>query len=84
MEILKKISDDGAQIFFVTSRDKENIHQFKEVLERFSIKYEKIIWGCNHSQRVIVNDFAPTNPYPSCKSISIPRNGDLSKYLSEE
>ena len=84
MRTLKKLSDEGAQIFFVTSRDKENIEQFKKILKKFSIKYEKIIWGCNHSQRVIVNDFAPTNPFPSCKSISIPRNGKLSGYVSND
>ena len=27
------------------------------------------------------NDFANTNPYPSCNAISIPRNGNIEDYF---
>ena len=35
----------------------------------------------NHSPRVIVNDFANTNPFPSCNAISMPRNGNIEDYF---
>ena len=55
--------------------------QFKKTLSEYNIKYKTIISGCNHAQRILVNDFAPTNPYPSCKAISIPRNSLLNPYI---
>ena len=36
--------------------------------------YKALIMGLNHSERVIVNDFSDSNPYPSCSAINIPRN----------
>ena len=32
--------------------------------------------GLNHSKRIIINDYANSNPYPSCDSINIKRNSD--------
>ncbi len=37
--------------------------------------------GMNHAARVVVNDFAPTNPYPSGLAVTFPRNGNLKEYL---
>ena len=81
IRILKQLSDNGAQIIFTTARTDEYLEKFKNLLFEENIKYKSIITGCNHSQRVIVNDFAPTNPYPSCDSISIPRNSCLGDYI---
>ena len=33
-----------------------------------------LVMGLPHCQRVIINDFARSNPYPSCSAINIPRN----------
>ena len=81
LKILEKLSDEGAQIFCTTSRSDRYIKRFKELLNERGIKFEKVITDCHHSQRVIVNDFAPTNPYPSANSISIPRNSLLKDYI---
>jgi len=81
IDTLKELSDSGAQIIFTTARPKDYIDKFKKLLLENKIKYKEIITDCNHSQRVIVNDFAPTNPYPSCNSISVPRNCSLGDYL---
>jgi len=82
IEILKHLSDEGHQIIFTTSRSKDALQFFKEMLDSRGIKYKQIITDCYHSQRIIVNDFASTNPYPSCKSISVPRNCILKEYIS--
>jgi CMP-2-keto-3-deoxyoctulosonic acid synthetase len=81
IDSLKRLSDSGAQIIFTTARSQKNLSKFKKLLADNNIKYKDIIADCYHSQRVIVNDFAPTNPYPSCDSISIPRNSNLGDYL---
>ena len=38
--------------------------------------------GLPHCKRVIINDFAKSNPYPSCEAINLPRNFDnLAEFL---
>jgi len=81
VSVLKKLSDEGHQIIFTTSRDKEASAVFIDFLKERNIKFKDIICDCNHSQRIIVNDFANTNPFPSCTSISIPRNSFLENYI---
>ena len=82
MECLKEKSDAGAEIIFVTSRTEEYLKDFKEFIAEYGIIYKIIISGCNHSQRVLLNDFAPTNPYPSCEAISVPRNSLIKEYIN--
>ena len=79
--ILKKLSDRGNQIIFMTARPEEHLIEFKKYLKEHNIKYKTIIADCNHSKRIIINDFAPTNPYPSCEALSIKRNDNLGEYL---
>ena len=57
------------------------VDAFKEFLDARDIRYKQIVTDCFHSQRIIINDFAPTNPYPSCQAISIPRNSLLGDYI---
>ena len=72
----------GNEIIFMTSRPKNYIESIKEYFKQENINYKTIITDCNHSQRIIINDFAPTNPFPSCDAISVKRNGILSEYIS--
>jgi hypothetical protein len=40
--------------------------------------------NCNHGRRFLVNDHAPSNPYPSAVAISIERNSaKLPDYLKD-
>ena len=79
--VLKKMSDEGNEIIFMTARDEKYVSRFREYLKDKNISYKTIITSCNHAQRIIVNDYAASNPYPSCESISIKRNGSLGDYL---
>jgi len=80
INILKKLSDNGNEIIFMTARPEEHLNQFRDLMKELKINYKTIITSCNHSKRIIVNDFAPTNPYPSCESLSIKRNDNLANY----
>ncbi len=52
-------------------------------LDKFGIPFDNLIMGLPHCQRILINDFANSNPYPSCSAINIPRNSnDLDKYLN--
>ena len=81
VSLLKDLSDAGHQLIFTTSRSEDALGPFVDMLNANNIKYKEIISGCFHSQRIIINDFAPTNPYPSCRSVSIPRNSLLKEYM---
>lgn len=53
----------------------------KELNEK-GVMYDELITGLPHCKRVIINDFAKSNPYPSCEAINIPRNSDnLKEFL---
>ena len=81
VQLLKRLSDEGHQLIFTTSRSQWAVDGFKQFLDERKIRYKQIVTDCYHSQRVIINDFAPTNPYPSCQAISIPRNSLLGDYI---
>lgn len=78
---LKKLQDNGADIIITTSRDDSFRDFIQESLNSFGLKPKCIITGLNHSKRILINDFANTNTYPSAEAISIPRNALLDLYL---
>lgn len=83
LDIVKKMFEQGGQIVITTSRSEQYREKILHFFEDRNIKIHALVMDCHHSRRVIINDFAPTNPYPSCEAVNIPRNGDLSAYLEE-
>ena len=81
IKAVKKLYDTGAQIIITTSRGEKHLSEFKKVLKKFGITPHAFVTNCNHAPRILVNDFAPTNPHPSCTAINVPRNGSLETYL---
>ena len=53
-------------------------------LERLNIPYDDIIFGLVHGRRIVINDYARTNPFKSCDAINIKRNSDDLKEMLEE
>jgi hypothetical protein len=81
VRVLKRLSDDGHEIVFMTSRTEEFLGKFREFLGERGIHFKTIVSGCFHGKRIIVNDFAASNPYPSCEALAIRRNDLLEQYL---
>lgn len=81
MQTIKKLQDKGGQIIITTSRPEKYRKDLEEILAQNGIKPYCIIMGMNHASRVIINDFAPTNPYPSAVAISLPRNSLIGEYV---
>ena len=48
----------------------------EKLLQKNSIKYHDIIFNLPHGKRVIINDFAISNPYKSCEAVNISRNSN--------
>lgn len=81
VEVIKNLQNKGGQIIITTARKEEFRKDLEKILNDVGIKPYAILMGLNHSTRVIINDFAPTNPYPSCVAISLPRNANLKEYF---
>lgn len=82
VELFKQLYDEGAQIVVTTSRGKEYEESIRAFFASRGIKIHAIVCGCNHAGRIIINDFAASNAYPSCQAISIPRNAILKDYFN--
>ena len=72
---INELYDSGkAQVVITTSRKRGYKKETKSQLERIGLKYHKIIFDLFHCKRYIINDYAKSNPYPSCEAINIKRN----------
>lgn len=81
MQTIKKLQDNGAQIVITTSRPEEFRESLLKILNENGIYPYAMLMGMNHAARVVINDFAPTNPYPSGMAITLPRNNLIKEYL---
>ena len=55
---------------------------YESSLDRLNIKYHDIIFDLLHCKRVLINDFASTNSFPTSVGINIPRNNNnLKEYF---
>ncbi len=82
-EHLRKLLKEGAQLVITTARPEEYREKILCLLRKQDIHPVAVITGLNHAPRYLINDFAPTNPFPSARALSIPRNGRLSDYLTK-
>ncbi|WP_131455724.1 hypothetical protein [Synechococcus sp. BS56D] len=82
IKILKNLVDRGNSLVLTTSRPEALRDMTHQQLISAGLSYNQLIMGLNHAPRLLINDFADSNPYPSASSISIPRNSSLASYLS--
>ena len=64
------------RIILVTSRLEKFRDATLKQLELYGVMYDQILFGMLHASRVVINDYAPTNPYPSAECVNIPRNAE--------
>lgn len=76
VEFLRQLSAKGAQIVFVTARPERYREKTEAALRELGLSWHAAIFGVQHARRVLVNDFAASNPYPSAMAINIPRDED--------
>ena len=80
LQVLKKLYKHGAKIIITTARTEEFECIIRELLSEYDITPHAIVMNLPHSARVLINDYAPSNPYPSARAINLSRDG-LLKYL---
>lgn len=76
VETVRKLLNSGAQIVFMTARPESYRQKTEDALTALGLRWHAIIFGLNHTRRFLVNDFAPSNPFPSAVAINLPRNED--------
>jgi len=76
VDILQKYLLDGAEIIFISARPKIWFEQTRAMLNNLGFANCQLLIGLHHSKRILINDFAPSNPYPSAIAININRNSN--------
>ncbi len=77
VECLQKLyAKERTKIVLVTSRAERYRDVTVGQLLMFNIPYDHLLLGMLHSQRILINDFAATNPYPTATAINLHRNSD--------
>jgi dTDP-glucose pyrophosphorylase len=68
--------DRGCQIIFTTSRSHKWIAETMKMLDNLGFRDYRLLMDLHHARRVLINDYAPTNPYPCAVAINIRRDDD--------
>lgn len=85
VEAVRKLISSGAQIVFMTARPDAYRVKTEDSLRSLGLSWHQIVFGVNHARRVIINDFAPSNPYPSAVALNLPRNSDtLAAFIEQK
>lgn len=77
VKLINELYEKGNRIILTTARRDEWSAITHNQMKEIGLKYHKIVFECGGGRRILINDFAPTNPYPSAEAISIERNGSL-------
>lgn len=67
----------GCKIVFCTARPRKFEEITRTMLDELGFKDCILIMEVNHSKRILVNDYAHSNPYPSAEAVNIKRDADI-------
>ena len=73
---LKQMHDDGAYFMFVSSRPGYTEEKVREFLIDTGFVNFNVMLDVPHGERILINDYSNSNPYPSATAINVPRNSD--------
>lgn len=75
VEALRRVAATGrVQIILTTARSRYDARQTYAEMDAAGVPYSQIIFGLPHARRVLINDFAATNAYPSAEAVNIVRD----------
>lgn len=75
---INELYSSGQTIILMTSRPEYMRYETECMLAADNVHHHQLVMGVNHGQRVIVNDYASSNPYPSAVAVNIKRDsGEL-------
>ena len=75
VKYLQELYNKGrTKIILTTARKYSSKEKTIAQLKKYNIPYDKIIFDLYHTKRILINDFATTNPFPTAVSINLNRN----------
>jgi hypothetical protein len=81
---LRDWQENGAQFIFMTSRPEIYREKTQNALSRLGLIAHALVMDCRHGRRLLVNDHAASNPFPSAVGISLQRDTpSLADYLRD-
>ena len=84
VDTLREWQDRGAQLIIVTARPEQYRAKTERLLADLGLKAHALIMDCRHGRRLLINDHASSNPYPSAVGISVQRDSPgLADYLKD-
>jgi hypothetical protein len=85
IDAVNALYDTGkVEVIITTSRTEAIREATFAQMERIGIRYHQIIFGLVHGRRIVINDYANTNPFKSCDAINIRRDSDDLREMLEE
>ena len=83
LEVLRQLQEhQPVEIIITTARPETERNRLLQKLENAGLRVKDCLMGLPHGQRILVNDFASTNTYPTATAVNIPRNSEnLEAYL---
>lgn len=63
-------------LVLTSSRPESEIEYTISTLKSCGLKVDNCLFGLPHARRMLINDFSPTNPYPSAIAINLERNAE--------
>lgn len=80
--VLLEEMNRGCKIVFVTARPKKYEEITRNILNNLGFHRYELLMNIHHTKRVLINDFAKTNPYPSAVAINLKRDdNNLRDYI---
>lgn len=79
IDAIKREIGRGCKVIFCTARSKEYETITRLMLNDLGFKSCELIMNVHHSKRILINDFANTNRFPSAGAINLPRDSDTLK-----
>lgn len=84
VETLHKYMSRGCKIVFMTARPSQYRNVTYKMLKDLGFGDCDLVMDVNHARRIIINDFASSNPFPTCEAINIERNSDKLNLLLKD
>jgi hypothetical protein len=70
------IENNRITLVLTTSRDNSVIQSTLQALSEAGLQWHGVVCNLPHQQRILVNDFSNSNPYPSAYSINLERDSN--------
>ena len=75
---ISKLQSEGYLYLILTSSRPENEQEYTiNELKKHGVRTDRCLFGLPHTRRYLINDYSPTNPYPSAVSINIERDSEV-------